>query len=378
MSEPPARPGGAGRLLDAGQVRAYRGPSLVLFLGISTAGSLAHQTFPGWSQLFCPGAVMRGVDLPDDASPAEFRDLVAAMTANPRVLGAVVTSHKLRLFNACSDLVDDAEPLVALTREINSLNTRDGVRAFARDPQSLDIILDGIGAPAGRGGGPHGRGGGPRGRGGGPPGPAPRPMLCIGAGGSAIAVMLAMRLDIAGTLAVRQPVLRTGPAARGPLTIVGRDQASLDNVRAVQDRCGIPGAGVAFRLAPGAGAAAGCLQSAPPGTVVINATGLGKTAPGSPLPDLAVFPPDAVAWDFNYRGPLTFLDQARQAGVATEDGWDYFVAGWSAALAAITGRDLTPERLGRAIESARWAQPRGAPAGRRQPGDLHEDEARRG
>jgi len=64
--------------------------------------------------------------------------------------------------------------------------------------------------------------------------------------------------------------------------------------------------------------------------------------------------------------------------VATEDGWDYFVAGWSAALAAITGRDLTPERLGRAIESARWAQPRGAPAGRRQPGDLHEDEARRG
>ena len=46
----------SGRLLDAGQVRAYRGPSLVLFLGISTAGSLVHQTFPGWSQLFCPGA----------------------------------------------------------------------------------------------------------------------------------------------------------------------------------------------------------------------------------------------------------------------------------------------------------------------------------
>ena len=65
----------------------------------------------------------------------------------------------------------------------------------------------------------------------------------------------------------------------------------------------------------------------------------------------------SVAWDFNYRGPLTFLSQARHAGVATEDGWDYFVAGWSAALAAITGRNLTPGLLGRAAGSARAARP---------------------
>ena len=333
MSEAGARAAGldAERLLDAGQVRAYRGPSLVLFLGISTAGSLAHYTFPGWSRLFCPGAVMRGADLPADATPAEFRELVTAMAANPRVLGAVVTSHKLRLFGACQNLLDYAEPLVALTQEIADVNTRDGVRAYARDPQSLDIILDGIGGP--------------------------RPVLCIGAGGSAIALMLAMRLDIAGTLTAQRPVLRTGRAARGPLTIVGRDQESLDNVRAVRDRCGIQRDAVGLLLAPDQDAAARHVGSAPPGSVVINATGLGKIAPGSPLPDRAAFPPEAVAWDFNYRGPLTFLDQARHAGVATEDGWDYFVAGWSAALAAITGLELTPELLSRAAESARAARP---------------------
>ena len=182
-------------------------------------------------------------------------------------------------------------------------------------------------------------------------------MLCIGAGGSAIALMLAMRLDIAGTLAAGQPVLRTGPAARGHLTIVGRDQGSLDDVRAVQSRCGIPGDGVSFLLAPDQDAAARGAGSAPPDTVIINATGLGKTGPGSPLPDGAAFPPGAVAWDFNYRGPLTFLGQARHAGVATEDGWDYFVAGWSAALAAITGQDLTPDLLSRAARSARTARP---------------------
>ncbi|HEY5457006.1 MAG TPA: hypothetical protein VIJ96_16195 [Acidothermaceae bacterium] len=44
-------------------------------------------------------------------------------------------------------------------------------------------------------------------------------------------------------------------------------------------------------------------------------------------------------------GPLTFLRQASQAGLATEDGWEYFVAGWAAALAAIGDRELTIERL---------------------------------
>jgi shikimate dehydrogenase len=352
MSEAAARladPGRAERLLDAGQVRAYRGPSLVLFLGISTAGSLAHRTFPGWSRLFCPEAVLRGADLPAGASPAEFRDLVAAMIANPRVLGAVVTSHKLRLFRACQGLVDYVEPLVALTEEIAGLNTRDRVRAFARDAQSLDIILDGIGGPAG----PAGLGGA-----------GPRPMLCIGAGGAAIALMLAMRLDIAGTLAAQRPIIRAGQAARGPLTIVGRDQESLDNVRAVRDRCGIPAGGAGLMLAPDQDAVARQAGSAAPRTVVINATGLGKIAPCSPLPDQAPFPPDSVAWDFNYRGPLTFLDQARRAGVATEDGWDYFVAGWSAALAAITGQELTAGLLGQAVRSARPFRPGGVP----QPG----------
>jgi hypothetical protein len=66
-------------------------------------------------------------------------------------------------------------------------------------------------------------------------------------------------------------------------------------------------------------------------SVVVNATGLGKDRPGSPLTDAAVFPDGAVAWDFNYRGDLVFLQQAeRQAGernLRVEDGWTYFIHG---------------------------------------------------
>ena len=44
--------------------------------------------------------------------------------------------------------------------------------------------------------------------------------------------------------------------------------------------------------------------------MVVNATGLGKDAPGSPITDAARFPENGSAWEFNYRGDLVFLDQA--------------------------------------------------------------------
>ncbi|MCL2465151.1 MAG: shikimate dehydrogenase, partial [Micrococcales bacterium] len=78
------------------------------------------------------------------------------------------------------------------------------------------------------------------------------------------------------------------------------------------------------------------LATLKPGSLVVNATGLGKDAPGSPLTDAGVFPPHAVAWDLNYRGDLIFLDQARAAaGVQVEDGWIYFLHGWQRVVAEV-------------------------------------------
>src|SRR5438034_166077 len=64
-----------------------------------------------------------------------------------------------------------------------------------------------------------------------------------------------------------------------------------------------------------------------PGALVINATGMGKDTPGSPITDAAEFPRGAHVWELNYRGELEFLHQAqRQAqtrGLRVEDGWRY-------------------------------------------------------
>jgi shikimate dehydrogenase len=314
------------RVFTLDQVRDHDGPPLVLFVGISTGGSRVHQTFPAWAPLFAPGSMLRGVDLPEDSPPSHFRALLGAMAANPCVLGAVVTSHKLRLYRACHDLLRTTDPLVELTGEVNALDTRERAHGFARDPQSLDVILDQT--------------------------VGDRPVVCIGAGGSATALLLAMGLDVPASLSAGTPVVRPQGTGRGHLTIVGKHQDSLDQLHAVQRRSDIPDDAVTFALAPEAASVGRIVASAPPGAVIANATGLGKTGPGSPLPNPDCFPRDAIAWDFNYRGPLTFLEQARAADAATIDGWDYFVAGWSAALAAITQRPLTTELLAEAIAAA--------------------------
>ena len=82
-----------------------------------------------------------------------------------------------------------------------------------------------------------------------------------------------------------------------------------------------------------------------------NATGMGKDRPGSPLSDRVVFPRKAAVWEFNYRGSLEFLHQARAQQevreLLVEDGWVYFLHGWAQVVAQVFDVELTPELFAR-------------------------------
>jgi shikimate dehydrogenase len=160
--------------LPARPAARWSGGPLYLFVGIDTAGSSVHRAFGSWAPHFGLEAQLRGVDLPESTDRPTWRRLVTALRDNPAVHGAVVTSHKLRLYRACSDLFDTAEPLVDLTHEVSALDTRDGVHAYARDVQSLDLTLRGASAASVAAG---------------------RPLVCLGTGGAATALLLATRLD---------------------------------------------------------------------------------------------------------------------------------------------------------------------------------------
>ncbi len=97
------------------------------------------------------------------------------------------------------------------------------------------------------------------------------------------------------------------------------------------------------------------MATLPPGSLVVNATGLGKDLPGSPITDQGVFPCNGVVWEFNYRGELDFLHQAlRQQStrnLRVEDGWLYFLHGWSQVIAQVLHIDLSDELFAK-LESA--------------------------
>ena len=143
------------------------------FYGVTTGGSMIMRLFPRWAEYLRLGDVrIEGTDLPIHADDAIYRDRVQQLKNDPTELGALVTTHKIDLYRACRDQFDEIDGLARLSGETSCLSKRDGrLRAHAKDPISAGQSLDGM-LPIGyweRTGGE---------------------VLCLGAGGSAIAICL--------------------------------------------------------------------------------------------------------------------------------------------------------------------------------------------
>jgi shikimate dehydrogenase len=127
------------------------------------------------------------------------------------------------------------------------------------------------------------------------------------------------------------------------VVVTALDGNGLADVREVHRRIGsaLP---IDYAVTPEPAAADRLLRRLPPGSMVVNATGLGKDRPGSPLTDAAIFPRNGVAWEFNYRGNLIFLEQAKAAqarqSLRVVDGWIYFIHGWTSVIAEVFDIDI--------------------------------------
>jgi len=335
--------------LSADEVASWHGGRLVLFVGVNTSGSVAHAVFGRWAAVLGRPWALRSIDLPATTPPEAFRGLVSAMRRNPSVDGAVITAHKLRVYRACGPDLDRRDWLTGITHEINALATGPVLAGYARDAVSLAHVLPVLIRSTGVG--------------------TARDLhvLCLGAGGAATALLLALYLDTdpgAGVAAGQgaEPGPEAGAGRRAgtglredppaSVTFADVDPRALTDLRAVAARAGISPRQLSFihvREPADCDALVASLRS--PG-LVVNATGLGKDIPGSPVTDRARFGPDILAWDLNYRGDLAFLRHAAAAGARTMDGWDYFVAGWAGGLTAIAGTVFSSGLLARFARAA--------------------------
>jgi shikimate dehydrogenase len=164
----------------------------------------------------------------------------------------------------------------------------------------------------------------------------PADLLCFGAGGAATAISLSL-------LASNSTDGKLRPADSTPRRAIFTDvrPERLQALGATLARLGSLRAELELVLVRDRSDADDLLPTMPSGSLVVNATGLGKDAPGSPISDAAIFPAGSVVWELNYRGERLFLAQAsrqqQERQMRVHDGWLYFLCGWFQALAPILG-----------------------------------------
>lgn len=279
------------------------------FIGVSTGKSSIMKVFPAWAEELKLNAVIKGFDFPPNDDPAHYREVVAFIKNDPNSLGSLVTTHKLNLFKAARDMFDGIDPYTEILDEVSSISKRGSeLWGHAKDPitagLSLEAIVDN---------GFWKRTGGH--------------LLLLGAGGSSLALTLYLNNKLA-----------VGGDVPSKIIVTNRSETRLTEMKTIHQKMGfkIP---VEYHLGPKPEQNDALTNILPPYSMVVNATGLGKDAPGSPLTDQVVFPENGVAWEFNYRGDLIFMDQAKaqekSRHLKIEDGWVYFIHGWTRVIAEV-------------------------------------------
>ena len=296
------------RLPSEFEIITHEVPTLY-FIGVTTRKSSIMKTFPLWTkELGRPEVVIDGVDLQPHDEPERYRRAVAQIKWDPLSLGALVTTHKIDLLDSARDMFDRLDRNAQICGEVSCISKRNGIlEGHAKDPITSGLSLDAI----------LGQDYFARTRG---------EVLCFGAGGSATAIALHL-------------INKPNPVDRpNRFVAVNRSPGRLDRLRNMVNSLDTD---IAYEYE--------CNQAPerndelmarmPEGTIVINATGMGKDRPGSPISDTGVFPANGVAWELNYRGELDFMYQAlaqkEARNLTVEDGWLYFLHGWTAVISEV-------------------------------------------
>lgn len=295
------------------------------FVGVSTGQSSIMQVFPRWMADLGRAVPLVGIDLPLHAPAQQYRDVVLRMNNDPAQLGGLVTTHKLDLCAAAGDLFDELDPYARLCGEISCIS-KQGERLIghAKDPITAGLSLREL-LPQDywtqMGGA----------------------VLCLGAGGAGLAISLHLLNEAAHT--------GSGPTR---LIMTDTDIERLQHAAEIHARLAQPfPVEYVQSRSDSTQVTDQVLHEMPEGSLIINATGMGKDRPGSPVGAAALFPHKSVVWELNYRGELGFLRQAQaqstERHLRVADGWRYFLYGWTKVIEEVLHIELNEAQF------VRWA-----------------------
>ncbi len=283
------------------------------FIGVSTANSSIMRVFPRWGDALGLDAEIFGIDVPINPSQEQLRQALLTLRDKKDCQGALVTTHKLAVYHSGFDLFESFDDFASLCGEVSAVKVRNG-RLFgsAKDPITAGLSLEEF-LPAN-----HFSSG--------------AEVLCFGDGGAATAIgwYLASRKD--------QP---------SKMTFFGVNQAKLAHLnKVISDKYPTEKLNLSTYSLPEVVKA---FNSLSPESLIINATGMGKDIPGTPVPAEVEFPPQSTIWELNYRGSLEFFHQATEQAESHKlqvfDGWRYFIHGWTQVISEVFDLTISPTQV---------------------------------
>lgn len=280
----------------------------IYFIGVTTGSSSIMKVFPKWAEALGINAVIKGMDFKLHDDPEAYREAVQFIKDDPLSMGALVTTHKLDLYAACRDMFEYRDPYAELLGEFSSISKRDGkLCGHAKDPISSGLALEAF-VPENYWTDHGGE------------------VFIMGAGGSALAMSLYLTQE------------KFGENVPSHIIIANRSQPRLDSAKRILDGIN-ERTRFEFLLGPSPEDNDRILAGLKDHSLIVNATGLGKDAPGSPLTDACDYPENSLVWELNYRGERPFLKQAQAQAEAkrltVEAGWIYFIHGWTQVIAEV-------------------------------------------
>ena len=260
------------------------------FVGVTTASSSIMALFPVWARELGIDARAGGPRPAARAPPEAYREAVERVRDDPGTLGALVTTHKLAVLEGARDLFDELDPNAERLGEVSSISKRDGrLIGHAFDPITAGYAL-----------GRH-----------------PRP---VRRGGRAVPGRGRRRRRD------RPPPARAGTGRSGsplptPTRNGSRRSGRLGEVQTARaDARARAAAGPAARLA---GHQCHRHRQGPPGLAARRTARASRTGRSSGSSTTA------ASW--------TSCTRRGRSGVRVQDGWLYFLYGWSPVIAEVFG-----------------------------------------
>ena len=282
------------------------------FIGVTTSQSIIQKIFPLWMDKLGVAMSLHGIDLTLNSKPNSYREAILEIKSNPNIRGALITTHKIPVYESTKELFDVLMPSALEFGEIGCVFKHgESLYGEATDVITVKKAFLEIWNDSNRR-------------------IYPALQVCIlGCGGAGIALANALLSDEFSN--VKTIILTDVADSR---------IANAKNILGKLDKNNI----ISYKKVNSTEDNDKIIENLNKGAVIVNATGMGKDRPGSPISEDVRFPAESCVWEYNYRGNLLFMEyalaQQSTYNLYVVDGFRYFIYGWTTVISRVIDKDI--------------------------------------